>query len=147
MDQGRQASGEDDAAELTSVPVQRGAALVESNRLQSGESKATGGAAQEDRGLVVDQLAAAVSEDRRDFSGYTCSQFSYAGFQITKILTKERKNHVQQEKLVCRSSVSFHYLLRRVCRKRAGPWLPIQPCKPSGLLCSYRKSTRLNSSH
>jgi hypothetical protein len=37
--------------------------VVESNRLQSGEPVATVGAAQEDRRLIVDQLAAAVSED------------------------------------------------------------------------------------
>ena len=38
--------------------------MVESNRLQSGESVATLGAAEEDRELVPDELAAAVGEDR-----------------------------------------------------------------------------------
>ena len=33
VDQGRQASGEDDAPELPSVPVQRGAAVAERDRL------------------------------------------------------------------------------------------------------------------
>jgi hypothetical protein len=62
VDQGRQAGGEDDTAELPSVPVQRRAALAERDRLQPGEPVAAAGAAQEDRRLVVDQLAAAVSE-------------------------------------------------------------------------------------
>ena len=71
MDQGRQASGRDDAVELPSVPVQRGAAVVESNRLQSGESVATVGAAQEDRQLDAHQLAAKVGKDRGTF-GQAC---------------------------------------------------------------------------
>ena len=65
LDQGRNPSGKRDAAELPSIPVQCGAALVESNRSQSGESMATVGATQEDRRFVLDQLAAAVSEDGR----------------------------------------------------------------------------------
>ena len=45
VDQGRQAGGEDDAAELPSVPVQRGAAVAERDRLQPGEPVAAAGAA------------------------------------------------------------------------------------------------------
>ena len=63
MDQGRQAGGQDDAAELSTVPVQRGAPVAGCNRLQPGELVAAAGATQEDRRLVVDQLVAAVSED------------------------------------------------------------------------------------
>src|SRR5713226_4724231 len=37
MDQRRQAGGEDDAAELPSLSVERGAALAECDRLQSGQ--------------------------------------------------------------------------------------------------------------
>ena len=65
VDQGRQAGGEDDAAELPSVPVQRGAAVAERDRLQPGEPVAAAGAAEEDRELVADQLAAAAGEDGR----------------------------------------------------------------------------------
>jgi len=42
VDQRRQAGGEDDAAELPPVPVKRGAALAERDRLQPGESVAGG---------------------------------------------------------------------------------------------------------
>jgi hypothetical protein len=56
MDQGRQASSEDHAAELPSVPVERDAPLVESNRLQSGESLETVGTAQEDEGWPLTSL-------------------------------------------------------------------------------------------
>ena len=38
VDQGRQAGGEDDAAELSSVPVQRSAAMVDCDCIRSGES-------------------------------------------------------------------------------------------------------------
>src|SRR5215472_7714079 len=48
VDQGRQAGGEDDAAELPPVPLERGAALVERNCLQPGESLAAAGAAEAD---------------------------------------------------------------------------------------------------
>ena len=65
VDQGRQAGGEDDAAELPSVPVQRGAAVAERDRLQPGEPVAAAGAARQDRQLVADQLAVEAGEDRR----------------------------------------------------------------------------------
>src|SRR5215510_3817985 len=68
MDQGRQAGGEDDAAELSSVPVERGAVVAERDRLQLRKSVATAGAAEEDRSLVADQPAAAVGQDRRALS-------------------------------------------------------------------------------
>ena len=71
VDQGRQAGGEDDAAELPSVPVERGAAVAERDRLQPGEPVAAAGAAAEDRQLVADQLAAAAGEDGRP-AGETC---------------------------------------------------------------------------
>src|ERR1019366_4184136 len=61
----RQAGGEDDAAELPSLPIQRGAAMVECDRLQPGEPVAAAGAAQKDRSLVADQLATEVGEDGR----------------------------------------------------------------------------------
>ena len=63
--QGRQAGGEDDALELPSLPVERGAALAECDRLQPGEPVAAPGAAEEDRQVVADQLAAAAGEDGR----------------------------------------------------------------------------------
>jgi hypothetical protein len=62
VDQGRQASGEDDAAELPSVPVQR-CAVAERDRLQSGEPVAAAGAAKENRQLVADEFAAAAGEN------------------------------------------------------------------------------------
>jgi hypothetical protein len=65
MDQGRQAGGKDDAAFLPPLPGQRGAAVAEPDRLQSRQPVAAAGAADEDRALVADQLAAAVGENRR----------------------------------------------------------------------------------
>src|ERR1019366_4193000 len=67
MDKGRQAGGEDDAAFLPPLPGQRGAAVAECDCLQSRESLAAAGAADEDRHLVADQLAAAAGENRRTF--------------------------------------------------------------------------------
>src|ERR1019366_2493962 len=63
----RQAGGEDDAAFLPPLPGQRGAAVAECDCLQSRESVASAGAADEDRHLVADQLAAAAGENRRAF--------------------------------------------------------------------------------
>src|ERR1019366_4691022 len=57
VDQGRQTGGEDDAAELPPVPVQRGTALAERDRLQLGQLVAAAGAAEGNRNVVVDQLA------------------------------------------------------------------------------------------
>src|SRR5919198_931777 len=59
MDQGRQTGGEDDAAELPPIPIQRGAAVAEPDRLQSWGSVAAPGAAAEDRPLGADECAAA----------------------------------------------------------------------------------------
>ena len=59
---------QDDAAELPSLPTQRGAAMVECDRLQPGEPVAAAGAAQKDRSLVADQLATEVGEDGRPLS-------------------------------------------------------------------------------
>ncbi len=70
---GQKPLSEDDAAELPSFPVERGAAVTEPNRLQPGESVAAAGAADDDRQLVADQLAAAVGEDRRS-AGETCAR-------------------------------------------------------------------------
>ena len=67
VDQGRQAGGRDDAAFLPPLPGQRGAAVAECYRLQPGQSVAAAGAAQGDRQLVADQLAAAAGENRRAF--------------------------------------------------------------------------------
>ena len=44
--------------------MQRGATVVDSDRLQPGEPVAAARAAERDRWLVLDQLAAAVGEDR-----------------------------------------------------------------------------------
>jgi hypothetical protein len=65
VDQGRRAGGEVETAELPPVPVERGAAVAERDRLQPGKSLAAAGAAQENRQLVADQLAAAAGEDGR----------------------------------------------------------------------------------
>ena len=56
MDQGRQAGGEDDAAELPSISVERSAALAQCDRLQPGQPVAAAGA-EEDRELVADEFA------------------------------------------------------------------------------------------
>ena len=71
VDQRRKASSEDDAAELPSVPVQRGATLAERDRLQSGEPVATAGIAAKDWELVLDEPPATVGQDRRA-AGETC---------------------------------------------------------------------------
>ena len=60
---GKQAGGEDDAAELPPVPVQPGAPLAELARLQPWESVAAAGATEEDRELVADEFAAKAGED------------------------------------------------------------------------------------
>jgi hypothetical protein len=65
VDQGRQASGEDDAVELPPVPIERSAGVAECDCLQPGESVAAAGAAEENRQVVADQLAAAAGEDGR----------------------------------------------------------------------------------
>ncbi len=65
VDQRGQAGGEDDAAELPLVPVQRGAAVAEYARVLPGEPVAVAGAADEDRELVVDEFAATAGEDGR----------------------------------------------------------------------------------
>ena len=65
MDQGREASGENDAAELPLVSIQRSAAVAEYHSLQPGEPGAAAATADEDREVVVDELAAVTGEDRR----------------------------------------------------------------------------------
>jgi len=74
VDQGRQAGGEDDAAQLPAVPIERDTALAERDRLQRGEPVATANVAEEDWELVADHLAAAVGEDGRS-AGETCALF------------------------------------------------------------------------
>jgi hypothetical protein len=64
VDQRRQAGGEDDAAELSSIPVEWSAAMAEPDRLQLGKPVAAAGAAEEDRELVADQLTATVTGGR-----------------------------------------------------------------------------------
>src|SRR5260370_20080248 len=53
VDQGRQAGGEHDAAQLPSVPIERGTALAEYARLQPRKPVAEAGAAEEDQQLVA----------------------------------------------------------------------------------------------
>jgi len=62
MDQGRQAGRKDDAAELPPVPVERGAAVAERDRIQPGQSVAEAGTAAENRQRVAYPLATAVGE-------------------------------------------------------------------------------------
>jgi hypothetical protein len=57
VDQGGEAGGENDAAELPSLSVQQGAAVAEPDRLQLGEPVAAAGDAEEDRQLVAHQPA------------------------------------------------------------------------------------------
>jgi hypothetical protein len=63
VDQGGQAGGENDPAELPSVPVQRGSVVAERDGVQLGEPVAAAGAAAEDRRLVAEEFAAAVGEN------------------------------------------------------------------------------------
>jgi len=63
MDQGRQGGREADAVELPPVPGERGAAVVECDRLQSGEPLAAARAAEAHRHLVADEPAATPREN------------------------------------------------------------------------------------
>src|SRR5271167_1912816 len=72
VDQRGEASGEDDAAELSSFPLEPSAARAEPAGLQLGQFVATAGVAQADRELVPDELAATAGEDRRT-AGQTCA--------------------------------------------------------------------------
>jgi CheY-like chemotaxis protein len=56
-------NGEDDAAELPSVPSERGAAVAERDRLQPGEPLAATRVAETDRHLATDESAATPDED------------------------------------------------------------------------------------
>jgi len=71
LDQARQASGEDDAAQWPLVPIGRGAALAERDR-QSGQPEAMASVAEEDCELVADEIAVAAGEDERS-AGKTCA--------------------------------------------------------------------------
>jgi hypothetical protein len=53
------------AAMLPPFPVERGTAVAERDRIQLGQPVAEAGAAEGNRNVVVDQLAAAASEDRQ----------------------------------------------------------------------------------
>src|ERR1017187_9119582 len=64
MDQRGQAGGKNDSPLLPSFPLQPSAAGAEPAGLQPGEFVAAAGAAQANRELVADQLAAAAGEDR-----------------------------------------------------------------------------------
>ncbi len=68
MDQGREASGEDDAAQLPLISVERSAALAE----RDPDLVGTAGVTQENRAFVLDQLAGAAGEDGRS-AGETCA--------------------------------------------------------------------------
>ena len=52
-----EAGGKDDAAELPSVPVERGAAVVERDRIHPGQPLAAVGAAEWNRIVVINQFA------------------------------------------------------------------------------------------
>src|SRR2546426_254616 len=79
MDQGRLAGREDDAAQLPSVPIERGVALAECDRLQSGQPVATASVAEEDWELVADELAAAAGEDGRSACETCALLLAFAG--------------------------------------------------------------------
>ena len=61
-----------DAAKLSPIPIQRSATVAECDRLQPGQSVAAAGAAEGDRDVALDDLAARTGEDRRAV-GQTCS--------------------------------------------------------------------------
>lgn len=71
MDQRGEASGEDDATELSSFPLKPSATSAELAGLQLGQSVAAAGVTKANRELVVDQLATAASKDGRT-AGETC---------------------------------------------------------------------------
>ena len=63
MDQGGEAGREDNAAELPSVPFERGAPAADRDCVRPREPVAPASAAEEDWELVADELAAAIGED------------------------------------------------------------------------------------
>jgi hypothetical protein len=65
VDQGGQAGGKDGTAELPPGSIERGALVAERDRLQLGQPVAAAGAAEGNRNVLVDQLAAAAGEGRR----------------------------------------------------------------------------------
>ncbi len=60
------------SSQLPSVPIERGAAVAECDRLQPGQPVATASVAEEDWELVANELAAAAGEDGRS-AGETCA--------------------------------------------------------------------------
>ena len=64
MDQGGEASSEDDALELPPIPVERGTSVAKRDCLQPRKPVASSGAAAADRELVADEPAATFGEDR-----------------------------------------------------------------------------------
>ena len=70
-EQRRKASSEDDAAQLSPVPVERGPAVVDCDCIQSGESLETACSATEDRELILGEPATAASENGWT-AGETC---------------------------------------------------------------------------
>ncbi len=71
MDQGGQTGSDDDAAQLSPVPDERGAAVAHHHRLEPGKPLAAAGAATENRELVPNKFAAAIGEDGRT-AGQAC---------------------------------------------------------------------------
>src|ERR1017187_8890096 len=71
MDQRGKASGEDEAAELSSVPLKPGTAGAESAGLQPGEFVAAAGVTKANRELVAHEFTATTGEDGRT-AGETC---------------------------------------------------------------------------
>jgi len=65
VDQRGEASCEDDAVELPSIPVQRSSAVAGRDRIQPGQPVAAAGAAEGNRNVVINQFAAAAGENRR----------------------------------------------------------------------------------
>src|SRR2546422_8032539 len=131
MDQGRLAGREDDAAQLPSVPIERGVALADCDRLQSGKPVATASVAEEDWELVADELAAAAGKDGRS-AGETCVLLlAFAGRRTSE--SEAVRQHAENDRGVAAAGQLANQ------DKKAN--------ERSEAIQRDRKSTRLNSSH
>src|ERR1019366_1634180 len=163
VDQRRQAGGEDDAAFLPPLPLQRGTAVAELDRLQPREPVAAAGAAAADRHVVADQLAAAAGENRRAFD-QACPVLLVAACGEPSDAPALRKHAAEDRGAAVASGIATRDGGFQIGCEETGAWsgvvgngpqtvrsrLPARTKRWNRLLSWTsldRKSTRLNSSH
>jgi hypothetical protein len=88
VDQGRQEGGEDDAAELPPLPVQRGAAVAERDRLQPGQpvaaDRCVGGTGGVELTRVGEKIKRREEADTDRCAGDRLNKRPFSGFGITR---------------------------------------------------------------